>query len=91
MVEPMLLNSWVCVSGNCAMTGSVHGTDEVFFTFGTGGSTFEFAFDAEGLRRFVALANEGLRELDERTAREQTGVPDPDHRTRLASPSPTRR
>jgi hypothetical protein len=53
------------------MKHSVSASDEVEFTFGRGSHSFDFIFDAEALRRFIALAAEALADMDARRVQEQ--------------------
>jgi hypothetical protein len=63
--EQLRIGSWVLVREDCPMYHMVNGGDEVEFTFGSGGSVFDFIFSAESLRRFVWVGTKALREMDE--------------------------
>jgi hypothetical protein len=64
MFEPFTVTSWASASEGCRIQHSVGGSDEVTFVFGSGTDTFEFAFDAEALKNFIALGAEALAEMD---------------------------
>lgn len=70
--EQLGIGSWVLVRDDCPMYHMVNGSDEVEFTFGAGTAVFDFLFSADALRKFVFVAVEALREMDEIRAREKS-------------------
>lgn len=58
------VSSYVTITEGCPMRFRVNTYDDVEFSFGDVRSPFEFVFDNEALRAYVAVAAEALAEMD---------------------------
>jgi uncharacterized Fe-S cluster-containing radical SAM superfamily protein len=76
----LIVNSWVSIHEGCEITYSVNGSEGTSFTASSKTQPFEFFFQAEALRQFIAHGTKALAEMDalaakeeaERDSREQT-------------------
>jgi hypothetical protein len=77
------VNASVTVAEGCTMRGIVHGADTVDFLLQAHRQRHEvtFTFDAESLRRFLALGRQALTNMDHRHARDKANDPVPDEVT----------
>jgi hypothetical protein len=58
------ISSYVTISEGCPMRFRVNSSDDVEFSFGDIRSPFEFVFDNEALRAYLALGAEALAEME---------------------------
>lgn len=76
MYEPLKVMSWASALERCPMRYSISGSDNVSFTFGSGGDIFEFAFDAGALRNLLKLGADALQEMDAQEETDDAATPE---------------
>lgn len=66
MRESLKVGTWAMADGRCPMRSIVNDGDDVTFVFGSGTDEFEFAFDADALRKLLTLGTQALAEMESR-------------------------
>jgi len=72
MYGTLVVNSWVGIHEGCDITYSVNGSDGVYVVVSGKAMPFEFFFDCEALREFLAQGGKALAEMDVMAEREAT-------------------
>lgn len=74
-MSDLTVSSYVTVRRGCPMRFRVNGGDDVEFSFGDLRTPFEFVFDTEALRSYLAIGAEALQELDAHQAGDKEVAP----------------
>jgi hypothetical protein len=67
----LVVNSWVGIHEGCEITYNLNGSSGVYVSVSGKADPFEFFFEAEALRQFLALGGKALTEIDALAAQEQ--------------------
>jgi hypothetical protein len=68
----LTVSSWVGIRSGCPMRYRLNGSNDVEFEFGGWREGFEFVFEVDTLRQFLALGGEALNEVDARQVRQES-------------------